>query len=62
MVWQTNRLPQPMSRAAFRHVLLETARRNRVQEGLLYMQVTRGVAQRDHAFPAKPVQIGRAHV
>jgi D-alanine transaminase len=49
------RLPMPMTRAALRHVLAEVARRNRVTEGLLYMQVTRGVARRDHAFPAKPV-------
>lgn len=49
------RLPAPMSRAALLHVLQEVARRNRVTEGLLYMQVTRGVARRDHAFPAKPV-------
>ena len=49
------RLPQPMSRPALRHVLLEVARRNRIREGLLYMQVTRGVARRDHAFPTKPV-------
>ncbi|MBL6457793.1 D-amino-acid transaminase [Belnapia sp. T6] len=45
------RLPMPMSRLALRHVLAEVARRNRVTEGLLYMQVTRGVARRDHAFP-----------
>ena len=44
-----------MSRAALRHVLAEVARRNRVTEGLLYMQVTRGVARRDHAFPTQPV-------
>ncbi|MBP0462920.1 D-amino-acid transaminase [Roseomonas sp. PWR1] len=49
------RLPMPMSRAALRLVLREVARRNRVTEGLLYMQVTRGVARRDHAFPGKPV-------
>lgn len=49
------RLPMPMPRAALRVVLTEVARRNRVREGLLYMQVTRGVARRDHAFPAKPV-------
>lgn len=49
------RLPPPMSRAALRHVLQEVTRRNRVREGLLYMQVTRGVARRDHAFPSKPV-------
>ncbi|GGG29126.1 D-amino-acid transaminase [Caldovatus sediminis] len=49
------RLPMPMPRAALRLVLREVARRNRVAEGLLYMQVTRGVARRDHAFPSKPV-------
>jgi D-alanine transaminase len=49
------RLIMPMSRAALRHVLAEVARRNRVIEGLLYMQVTRGVARRDHAFPAASV-------
>ncbi|KAA2215196.1 D-amino-acid transaminase [Teichococcus oryzae] len=49
------RLPMPMSREALLHVLHEVARRNRVTEGLLYMQVTRGVARRDHAFPQMPV-------
>ncbi len=49
------RLPMPMTRAALRQVLGEVARRNRVTEGLLYMQVTRGVARREHAFPARPV-------
>ena len=46
------RLPPPMSRTALRCVLAEVARRNRLRSGLLYMQVTRGVARRDHAFPA----------
>ncbi|HEY4249558.1 MAG TPA: D-amino-acid transaminase [Roseomonas sp.] len=49
------RLPMPMSLAALRMVLREVARRNRLSEGLLYMQVTRGVAPRDHAFPKHPV-------
>jgi D-alanine transaminase len=49
------RLPMPMPRAALRHVLHEVVRRNRVHEGIVYMQVTRGVAKRDHAFPTKPV-------
>ncbi len=49
------RLPMPMTRAALSMVLREVARRNRVTEGLLYMQVTRGVAPRDHAFPKTPV-------
>ena len=45
------RIPLPMGRAALEHVLHEVAARNRVREGLLYMQVTRGVARREHAFP-----------
>ena len=45
----------PMGRAALRQVLLEVTRRNRLREGLVYMQVTRGVARRDHAFPARHV-------
>ncbi|MFM7689935.1 MAG: D-amino-acid transaminase [Alphaproteobacteria bacterium] len=48
-------LPMPMPLASLRMVLREVARRNRVTEGLLYMQVTRGVARRDHAFPNKPI-------
>jgi D-alanine transaminase len=46
----------PMGRAALRQVLLEVMRRNRLREGLVYMQVSRGVARRDHAFPAQPIQ------
>ena len=46
------RIAPPMGRAALEGVLLEVARRNRLHEGLIYMQVTRGVARRDHAFPA----------
>jgi len=41
----------PMGRPALEVVLKETARRNRVREGLVYLQITRGVAPRDHAFP-----------
>ncbi|MEO8715461.1 MAG: D-amino-acid transaminase [Acetobacteraceae bacterium] len=49
------RLPAPMGRAALRRVLAETARRNRVSEGMVYMQITRGVSRRDHAFPPPSV-------
>lgn len=49
------RLPAPMGRAALMRVLAETARRNRVSEGMIYMQITRGVARRDHAFPSRSV-------
>jgi D-alanine transaminase len=45
------RMQAPMSPAALRVVLRETLRRNRVRDGLLYLQVTRGVARRDHGFP-----------
>ncbi len=44
-------IPMPMSLAALGVVLRETVRRNRVQYGLVYLQITRGVAQRDFAFP-----------
>jgi D-alanine transaminase len=46
------RIPAPMSQAALKIALRETLRRNRVRNGLVYLQVTRGVARRDHAFPA----------
>jgi D-alanine transaminase len=49
------RIPMPMSRAALTVALRETVRRNRVRHGIVYLQVTRGVARRDHAFPDPPV-------
>jgi D-alanine transaminase len=45
------KIAMPMSRRALRVILHETLRRNRVRDGLAYLQVTRGVAPRDHAFP-----------
>ena len=45
-------IAQPMSPAALRVVLRETIRRNRVRNGIVYVQVTRGVARRDFPFPA----------
>ncbi len=42
----------PMSRPALKIVMREMLRRNRVRDGILYLQVTRGVAPREHAFPA----------
>jgi D-alanine transaminase len=49
-------IAMPMSRGALTLVLRETVRRNRVREGLLYLQVSRGVARRDHAFPNPAVR------
>jgi D-alanine transaminase len=42
----------PMSRGALEIVIGEVVRRNRVKNGLVYLQVTRGVAGRDFLFPA----------
>jgi D-alanine transaminase len=45
------RIPSPMSGAALRLVVRECLRRNRVHDGIVYLQITRGAARRDHAFP-----------
>lgn len=47
------RITAPMTTAALGHVLRETVRRNRVHDGIVYIQVSRGIARRDHAFPAE---------
>lgn len=49
----------PMRRAPLEAVLREVARRNRVSEGIVYLQVNRGVAPRNHAFPrdARPSMV-----
>lgn len=44
-------LTQPMSRAALNIVVRELIERNGKADGGLYIQITRGVAKRDHAFP-----------
>jgi D-alanine transaminase len=41
----------PVHRAALEIVMSEVIRRNRVVNGLVYVQITRGVAQRDFLFP-----------
>lgn len=46
----------PMSRQALEAVLAETLRRNRVRDGILYLQITRGEAPRDHAFPSADIR------
>jgi D-alanine transaminase len=46
------RIDAPMTLPALSAVLHETIRRNRVVNGIVYLQITRGVARRDHAFPA----------
>lgn len=50
------RIRPPMPRAALTTILREVLRRNRVVNGMVYLQVTRGVARRDHAFPSPEVR------
>jgi D-alanine transaminase len=45
------RIAMPMSLAALSVVLHEVVRRNRLRWGIVYLQITRGVSRRDHAFP-----------
>ena len=49
------RIAMPMGLAALAIVMREVIARNRVRDGIVYLQVTRGVARRDHAFPTHPV-------
>lgn len=50
------RIDAPMSEAAMKLVIRELVRRNNLEQGVLYIQVTRGVYPRNHAFPTKPVK------
>jgi D-alanine transaminase len=45
------RIAAPMGAAALLAVLRETIRRNRVRNGIVYVQISRGAANRDHVFP-----------
>lgn len=45
------RISHPMSDKALGVVLREVVVRNKVSDGLVYLQVTRGVAPRNHFFP-----------
>lgn len=44
-------IAMPMSEVALSIVMRECMRRNRVRNGIIYLQITRGVARRDHGFP-----------
>jgi D-alanine transaminase len=49
------RIPAPMSAGALAHVMRQTIKRNRVRDGLVYLQVTRGEGPREFAFPPEDV-------
>ena len=50
------RIDWPVARPTLGFILRELMRRNRLRDGLIYMQVTRGVSRRDHGFPTTPVK------
>src|SRR5271154_3135624 len=49
------RIRMPMSLAALGIVLREVVARNRIGYGIVYLQINRGVARREHAFPKPEV-------
>lgn len=44
-------IAEPMPRRVLVHILRQVVVRNRVRDGIVYLQVTRGVAPRNHPFP-----------
>jgi D-alanine transaminase len=46
----------PISTRALGVILHEVVARNRIGYGIVYLQMTRGVARRDHAFPSREVR------
>jgi len=50
------RIRPPMPLAALGVVLREVVARNHIDYGVVYIQITRGVARRDHAFPPPQVK------
>ena len=46
----------PLRAGALAVVVREVMARNRIKNGFIYVQVTRGVAPRDHVFPQKSVR------
>ena len=49
-------ISMPITRRVLPRIFQEIARRNRVRNGLIYLQATRGVWRRDHAFPPDHVR------
>ncbi len=49
------RISQPVSRKALSMIARRIAKKNMIQNGIVYVQVTRGEAPRNHKFPTTPV-------
>lgn len=52
------RIAAPVGEPALRRILREVVTRNRVRDGLVYLQISRGAAKRDHGFPAASLAPG----
>ncbi|SFK28375.1 D-amino-acid transaminase [Methylocapsa palsarum] len=50
------RIDPPVGQGALEFILREVLSRNKVSNGFVYLQATRGVSPRDHAFPQTPVR------
>ena len=57
------RIPNPMSEAEWTRLVQDLIARNASDDQSIYLQVTRGVAKRDHAFPkgVKPTVFGMSN-
>ncbi|MCY1519402.1 D-alanine aminotransferase [compost metagenome] len=49
------RIAQPFDRAGWIDLIQQLLARTDMETGIVYLQVTRGVAKRDHQFPSVPV-------
>ncbi len=60
---QAIRIPNPMSNAEWSRLVQDLVARNAGDDQSVYLQVTRGVAKRDHAFPkdVKPTVFGMSN-
>ncbi len=50
------RIDWPMSRRVLEQVMAQLIRKNRIEYGFIYLQITRGVAPRNHPFPSGDIR------
>ena len=48
------KIPSPVPRRALVHICQEIIRLNRLEDAMIYIQVSRGIAPRYHSFPKNP--------
>lgn len=51
------KIVSPMPRPALRHIIQQVIKKNRLHDGMIYIQVTRGCAARTHEFPSNVTPI-----